>query len=742
MKKTLLYFIIFIPIAVLSQNTIEGKVFDTEKNPIFGANIYWLNTSVGVISQDDGSFEIAYKNDYKKLIISHIGHKTDTLEISSAARLEIVLESENTLSEVTVKSKKKPITRSAFEVANVINVNKDELLKAACCNLAESFETNPSIDVNFSDALTGTKQIKMLGLKSPYIQIIQENIPNVRGAAQTYGLSFTPGTWIESIQITKGAGSVINGYESISGQINSELVKPLTDKKLFVNAFGSLNGRIELNTHFNKKISEKLHTGLYVHGNLRNKKIDDNNDTFLDAPLSEQINIMNRWQLIDTEKGWVSFVNLRYLKDSKQIGQVDFRPSRDKGTENFWGSEIKTDRFEASTKLGYVYAELPYQSFGIQLAYSNYNQESYFGLKDYNIKHQSLFANFIFNSIISDTRNKFSTGINAVYDDFDEYVIDTEYLRQEKSIGAFFEYNFDNLDKINFSAGLRIDTHNLLGTFITPRFHLKYTPFEKSTFRLSFGRGKRSTSIFSENQSLFSTNRTIIIENNNGEYYGLKPEIAWNYGMSFSQKFKLFNKTSEFTIDFYKTNFVEQIVVDWENPEEISFYNSHNKGKALSFQFELTVRPFKHFSIRSAYKYQKTTNEYKAGELDVPLQPKNRFFSNISYETPHSDKGGKWKFDFSYNWLDKQRIMDTSVFSPEYQLPNYSDSHSTINTQITKVFSENFELYFGGENLTNHKQKTPVLGADNPFGENFDASVVYSPVLGTMFYSGIRYNIN
>ncbi|WP_439128291.1 TonB-dependent receptor, partial [Polaribacter sp.] len=471
-------FLLLFPIIILAQNTLKGMIMD-KQNPkdhlgVPGATVNWLNTSIGTVTNEKGWFTIPYKPEYKKLVVSYIGYKTDTITITSLEPLHHFITPENSLEEITVKSKRDAVQKSLFATANMFTVNNDELLKAACCNLAESFETNPSIDVSFSDALTGTRQIQMLGLKSPYLLITQENVPSVRGAAQAFGLTFTPGTWVESIQITKGAGSVVNGFESISGQINAELVKPFSDNKLFVNAYSSLNGRLELNTHFNQKISDKWQAGLYVHGNYRGQKFDRNNDNFLDAPLANQINVMNRWQYTDAQNGWVSFINFRFLNDEKQTGELNFNPETDRGTTNAWGSEIDTRRFETSAKLGYVFPELPFQSFGFQFAYSNHQQDSYFGLNVYDIKHESLYSNLLFNSIIGDTRNKFKTGISFTYDKYDELVNTSNFNRKEQSMGAFFEYAFDNLEGFSFTAGMRVDTHNLLGTFITPRLHLRY----------------------------------------------------------------------------------------------------------------------------------------------------------------------------------------------------------------------------------------------------------------------------
>jgi hypothetical protein len=365
--------------------------------------------------------------------------------------------SQDTLQEIKVQSKRKSLQKSYTLTGNTTLITQKELLKAACCNLAESFETNPSIDVNFSDALTGTKQIKMLGLTSPYLLMTQENVPSVRGASQAFGLSFTPGPWIESIQITKGAGSVVNGFESISGQINTELVKPLTDVPVLLNAYGSTDSRFELNGNFNTKLSDKWASSLLLHGNIRDSKMDKNHDGFLDNPLQKQYNILNRYQYYNPETGWVSFINFQFMDDKKQMGQLEFNPDTDKGKTNFWGSEIDTKKIDVSTKIGYVFKDMPYQSIGFQNAFSSYNQDSYFGLNGYNIKQNSFYSNLIFNSIIDNDRNKFASGLNFTYDDYSEFVNETDYSRIDNTVGAFFEYTFDNQDNFSLILGGRVD---------------------------------------------------------------------------------------------------------------------------------------------------------------------------------------------------------------------------------------------------------------------------------------------
>lgn len=746
MKKLILLVLVILPVFSFSQSEIKGMIMEANKDnkhlALPGANVYWLETTVGVVTDIDGKFTIPYKKEYTKLVISYVGFKTDTLTITEPKMIHHWLQSTSALDEITVTTRKKATSKSYMQATNTFTVSSDELLKAACCNLSESFETNPSIDVNFADAVTGTRQIKMLGLTSPYILIATENIPSIRGASQAFGLSFIPGTWVQSIQITKGAGSVVNGYESIAGQINAELVKPSTDDKLFVNAYANANGRLELNTHLNTKVSDKWSTGLYVHGNTRDQKFDTNDDSFLDMPLQKQINIMNRWQYTNAEKGFVSFINFKFLNDEKQTGQVDFNPNTDKLTTNYWGSEIDTRRYEVSAKLGYVNPEIPYQSLGVQFAFSSHNQASYFGLNQYDILHNSVYANIIYNSIISDSRHKIKTGLSYTYDHYDEMVNILDYSRNEYAVGGFFEYNFDNLDQLNLTAGVRVDHHNLLGTFITPRLHMRYTPWEKSALRASVGRGKRSANIFAENQQMFATSRTINILNSNGNIYGLHPEIAWNYGVSFLQGFNLFGREADLTLDYYKTDFQNQVVVDYENPQEVNFYNLEGESYANSLQIEFNYNVFENFDLRMAYKFYDVKTKYNSGKLEKPLTPKHRVFANASYKTKKQAQGSQWKFDATFNWLGEQRFAST-VFNPiQYQLPEKTPALGTLNTQITKVFSTSFEVYLGGENITNVKQNNPILGADNPFGSNFDTTFVYGPIFGSSYYAGLRFKIN
>ena len=471
-----------------------------------------------------------------------------------------------------------------------------------------------------------------------------------------------------------------------------------------------------------------------------------NDDGFLDNPLANQINVLNRWQYTDAEKGWVSFVNFRFMNDEKQSGQVDFNPATDKLTMQRWGSEINTQRFDVSAKLGYVFPDMPYQSIGFQNAFNQHIQDSYFGLSQYNIRQSSYYSNVIFNSIINNTLNKFATGLSFSFDDYDEDVavpaLNRDFSRIDNSIGAFFEYTYDNADNFSLIAGLRFDQHNRLGAFFTPRLHLRYNPWEKGVFRASAGRGKHAANLFAENQQLFASSRAFNILDTGGNVYGLDPEIAWNYGISFSQGFRIFERSADVGFDFYRTDFQNQAVVDlYASPQQVLFYNLKGKSVANSFQVDFNIELKKHLNLRTAYKFYDVRTDYLTGNLDRPLQAKHRFFANVEFMTHIIENGKQWKFDLTYNLIGKQKLPNTQTNPPVDRFPEFSPSYSLLNFQITRTFSSVFEMYMGGENVGNYRQQKAILGSDNPFGPNFDASIVYAPVFGQMFYAGLRFKI-
>ncbi len=741
MYKILL--LVLFPILSLAQSSVQGKITDKDNNPISNVKIAIPISNATLTSDEKGLFSLIQSNGTVLLVLEKEGFKKLEIVQSAASDFTIQLEKnsvETTIESVNVIKNQKTLGRKQKAVTNTQNLTQGELQKAACCNLSESFETNPSIDVNFSDAVTGNKQIKMLGLTSPYILMSEENIPAIRGALQATGLNFIPGTWAESIQITKGAGSVTNGYESISGQINYELLKPQKEDPFFANVYASNDGRYELNTHFATKYSDKLSSLVLLHGNTRNIKNDMNNDGFLDNPLGNQVNILNRWQYNDVEKGIVSFLNIKYFKDEKTGGTFN----QDVSNPLTWISNVNTDKIEVSNKIGYLFPDMPFQSIGFQQAFQYNKMNSQFGSNNHQINHKSYFSNLLFNSIISNTKHKFITGINFNYDSFQENLqvnFTKNYDRTDVSLGSFFEYSFDNLNNFSFVLGARADNHNRLGLFFTPRAHVKYNPFEKTTLRFSAGRGKRASNMFVENINVLASSRDVVINDENGKLYGLNPEIAWNYGTSIIQKFFLFGKENEIVVDYYKTDFSNQIVVDLENPRQVTFSNLKGKSFAESFQIEWNITLMRHLNLRTAYKYLNVKTDYATGFLDKPLQAKNRFFANIAYETHILAKGQQWKFDATFNWIGEQRLPSTLANPAVYQLAAYSPNYQLINAQVTRTFSSTFEMYLGAENLGNFKQKNAIIASDNPNSPYFDSTMIYGPVFGNMFYAGLRFKI-
>ena len=758
MKQIFSLFFLLWSVTLFSQN-LSGmvvEILDNNEVPIVGANIYLVDGSKGVVSDQNGNFLINDIKDAKEFVVSYVGYLNDTLKTKNKYS-KVVLKPDTSLEAITIKFKEKSSSVSLLSSANVLKISSEELLKAACCNLAESFETTPSIDVNFSDAISGRKQINMLGLASPNILISVENIPSIRGALNAYGLTFIPGTWIESIQVAKGSGSVVNGYESVSGQINAELLKPMSDNKFFANAYYNSMERFELNTHYSTKLTEKIDYGLYLHADKKDNRDDHNNDNFGDSPTGQQINILNRFQYTNAIKGLVGFFDINYVGDERVYGEIDyFDPAIIPGppVNDSWGGSADSNIFRSSLKFGYVDPEITYRSLGLQLSYSNVDQGADFGNSFHDTRHTSFYSNLVYNSIIGDTRSKIKTGISFAHDNYDESVnnLNTSLFdldRTEKSIGAYFEYNYDNLDNLNLSAGIRYDNHNIIGNFISPRLHVRFQALPKTTIKMSAGKANRIANLFSENQKLFYSSRLISFSSADAlsefmsyNYFDMKPEVAWNYGASIIQSFKLFGKDSQLIIDYYITDFESRVVVDWESPSNILFYNLVGRSYAKSFQVQFSYSLANSIDLLFAYKNTDAKTDYISGRLQNPLTPSNRFFLNLSYDGPSNEKSRKWKFDLTYNHLGKQRIPST-IQNPEiFTLNPFSSKLDLINSQITRVFSDSFEVYLGVENLTNYKQTDGIISNSDPFGQYFDATMIYGPVSGRMSYLGLRYKIN
>jgi outer membrane receptor for ferrienterochelin and colicin len=721
--------------------SIKGVVLTMDSKggfaPLPNASVYWLDSRGGILTDSNGIFTISPDVKGNRLVISYTGFQPDTVAVTDNTQLKIILASGHQLRDVTVYGRNRSYYASSLTPVRTQVIGEIELYKAACCNLSESFETNPSVDVSYNDAVTGTKQIQMLGLSGTYTQLTVENMPGPRGIATSNGLGLIPGPWIESIQLTKGTGSVANGFESIAGQINIEEKKPMTAESLFFNAYVNEAGRTDINLNLAKKLTGKWSTALLLHDDfMTNKGLDQNADGFRDLPTGNQVNIQNRWQYADP-KGLMAQFGVKILSDDRTGGQTNFNPSVDKFTTNAYGIGLNTQRYEAFGKIGYVFPGKKYKSFGLQLSTFSHTQKDYFGLTVYNAKQQDLYANFIYQSIIGNTNHKFRTGISMQYDHYDETFVNTNYTRKEAVPGAFFEYTWEAARNLNMVAGIRADHNNLFGSWVTPRLNLRYQPFKNTTIRLSGGRGARTANIFAENIGWFISSRSITTGNlSSSGAYGLKQESAWNEGVSIDQKFKLFDREGSIVADFFRTDFTNQVVVDADqSASALSFYNLDGKSYSNSLQLELNYHLLKQLELRLAYRLFDVKTTYHEQLLERPLVAKQRAFASLHYETED-----KWKFDYTVQFVGQKRLPYSGDNPKEFQWGSYSPSYAVMNAQISKTFHA-WDLYVGAEDLNNYSQKQLIIDAANPFSQYFDASIVWGPTFGRMLYAGVRLKI-
>ncbi|MCX8522420.1 TonB-dependent receptor [Chryseobacterium formosus] len=646
--------------------------------------------------------------------------------------------SEKNIEQVNILGSKAATSINKKEAGLVFNIDKKELLKAACCNLSESFETNATVDVSFSNAVTGTKQLKMLGLDQKYTSLTRELLPEIRGLASAYGLNFIPGRWIESIQLTKGGSTVTNGYESITGQINTEFLKNAEKPETSLNLFADFNGRAEANITSVSPINEKWSQTFLLHGNGTFGDTDMNDDSFLDRPKGTQLNAAYLLNFNDLEKsGFGSHFGINFIKDERTAGQIGFDKKISQDKQPLYGVGIDISRFQVWNKTGYVFAGKPYQSLGWMNQYTFHQQDSFFGLRNYSGKQQTYYSNLVFESILGNTNHKYKAGASFMYDGYDETYLTNNFKRNEIVPGVFAEYTLTGL-KYTLVAGARADFHNLAGTQFTPRLNFKYDFTPQTILRLSAGRGFRTANVFAESQQYFASNRNIQILQNGGDIYGLKPEIAWNYGASLQQEFKLFGRKSTIMADFFRTDFQDQVLVDLDrSPQQLTFYNLDGKSFANSFQTQFDFTPFKNFDVRLAYKYYDVQADYLDGRREVPFMAKHRGFVNLAYSTNKNNNGGFWSFDTTMNVVGKQRLPNNSTNPAEFQLPMYSESYAVLNAQISRNFNKKLRAYLGGENLTSYYQKNAIMDFRNPFGNYFDGGMVYAPIMKANFYVGL-----
>lgn len=571
-----------------SGKKVKGRVCDENKQPIIGANVYWEGTQNGTTSDVDGNFELERKGDSKNLVVSYIGYMTEVTPVDEKDdAMQIILKGEIALDEVVVSERKMGTIASRTSVLQTQKITYDEICRAACCNLAESFETNPSVDVSYSDAATGARQIKLLGLAGTYVQMLTENYPNFRGAASLYGLDYVPGAWMESIQVSKGTSSVKNGYEALAGQINVEFKKPPTADIFSANVFASDAGRYEGNADASWHINDKLSTGLLVHYSNDKMQHDGNDDGFLDTPLREQVNVMNRWyHKLDK---YVAQYGVRYLHESRTGGQ----DTKHHDFTDPYRIHLNTNRAELFTKQAYIIDKEKVESVALILSGSYHEQKSRYDRTPYNVYQNNVYASLLYEKEFT-PMHSLSTGLSMNYDGFDENLVQYAggesvrhaYDRTEVVPGAYAQYTFNLNDKLILLAGVRADYSTLYDFFVTPRVHIKYNPFDWFHIRASAGKGFRTANVLAENNFLLSSSRKMYIDDN------LDQEEAWNTGLNLSFYIPLFGKELSLSGEWYYTDFLKQIVVDMDSdPHAVRFYNLDGRSYSNSFQVEASY-PF------------------------------------------------------------------------------------------------------------------------------------------------------
>ena len=651
------------------------------------------------------------------------------------------IHAEHKLQGVTVKSS---ASRRLGGAINGMVMGRQELFKAACCNLGESFQNNASVDVNYSDATTGAKQIKLLGLAGTYVQMLTENLPNYRGAATPYSLGYVPGPWMNSIQVSKGCASVKYGYESITGQINVNFLKPEDDPKTEINLFGDTDTRVEANVTSNFHLNKKLSTGVLAHYEDQFTKHDENGDGFIDKPAVRQGHLQNRWVYVGDR--YIFHGGIAALLEKRESGQAhDHTASAAaSATEGQYGAypsrykiSMDTKRFEGYMKHAYIINKENGTNVALMTSASMHGLDAVYGLKTYDVNEKNLYASLVFETNFTKMHN-LSAGLSLNHDYLKQhYFLNEDNLRhydlneKETVPGAYAQYTFDWNHRITAMAGIRVDHSSLYGTFYTPRFNVKFTPADFVSLRLSAGKAYRSVHALAENNYLLASGRTFTIDN-------LDQERAWNYGASTAWNFNLFGRLMKLNVEYFYTRFSNQAVVDYDsNPLEIRISNLNGKSYSHTLQADATYEPVERLSVTLAYRYNDVKSTYGGQLLEKPLQSKYKALLAISYKTPLE----LWQFDATLQLNGGGRMPEPYRLSDgTMSWDSRFKAYEQLSVQVTRWFRK-FSVYVGGENLTDFKQKKLIINADNPWAKEFDPTMVWGPVQGRMFYAGIRLTI-
>jgi len=726
---------------------ITGFVFDSDGFPLPGATVHWLS-GPGTTSDVDGAFQLAAVAGESTIRFSFVGFRSVDVAVATATfPLRMVLEEGNELATVEVTARNKGSFTSILDGRNVESITSKELRKAPCCSLAESFENSPVVDLTYGDPLTGRREIQLLGLRGNYTQFTLEKRPALTGLATPYALDLIPGTWVSGIQIGKGAGSLEAGASGMSGQINTELQKPTTDAPLFVNLFGNSQGRGEANLHLNGELSKTLSMGVYLHNSFTRNKHDRDFDSFKDMPDRNTQSGLVRLLRRNPTDNWEGQWNVLWSKDQRDGGQLTVH---DHGQPNQNPYLITQDNqhLEVFGKTGYFGFRKPHQSIGFIYSGTYHQLDNLYGNQRHLGEQQSVYLNTLYHTQLFNSNHKLSVGASAQYDDFVESLGDNKYDRREHSVGGYGEYTYhterypgqDTYRAFTAIAGVRADQHSLGGLQVAPRVNLKYNFSAANALRLSAGRGWRSPNVLVENLNRLPSSRQVRFVDQplarQPGYLGL--ETAWNFGINYTQNIQVNEREMNLMLDFYRTDFQHQIVVDVEEDlESIYLYQLDGRSFSNSFLASISYEVLPRVDAKLAYKFNDVQTTYRENGLRrAPQIPRHRLLATLDYD------GKRFRANVNYQWMGTQRLPDHDQIPATVYVaqPQVAPAFGLLNAQVTYVANSKLEVYAGAENITNKVQRNAIIGAYEPFdGDYFDATQVYQPLNQRVYFVGLRY---
>lgn len=627
------------------------------------------------------------------------------------------------LDPVKIKSHKKANISRMGGAENGITMGQGELFRAACCNLGESFVNSASVDVNYNDAAVGARQIKLLGLSGQYVQMLEEGLPSSLGASMPYSLGYVPGSWMKSISVSKGASSVKNGPQSITGQINVEYLKPDIDTNFLINIYGDTRMKGEVNASKGFLINKNLSTIVLSHFERDFSHHDDDGDMWHDSPAITQLHLQNRWKY---SKGrYIMHAGAGFLKEERLGGQMDM-------VVNPYKVILNAHRTYAYMKHAFLLNQEHNTNIAFLANGYHYSLDGTFGNKTYNNGHLNFSSRLVLEHDFNADHN-LSTGLSMSGDRVDEslsLMASNNWLTREVVPGAYLQYTYTPSYRLTAMAGLRGDYSSLYRrSYFTPRFHMKVVAAEWLTMRLSTGKGFRTPFAIAENHFLLASGRTLVTPN------VLPQEEAWNSGISLNFYIPIADKKLKMNAEYYYTDFLHQAVVDYDSdPTKIIISDLDGKSFSHTFQVDVSYDFSDEFNILSAFRYNHVRCTYGGELLEKPLQSRYKGLITLNW-TPLMKI---WQFDLTLalnggGRMPKPYIKADGTASWESEFPAYPQ----LSAQVTREF-RHFSVYLGGENLTNYRQKNPIINAENPWSPDFEPTLIWGPVHGIMAYAGIR----